>query len=331
MNTLKMIVEMKTKSLKKLGDEKALDALVDFPIESLRLFFNELEKNNLKIKKQSKTDNLKRYIDSLSSSLSPTNPFFSSNYNEISIELENGKNLDLTMNIKGNSLIWGFTYELVNVKFDTMQPIKLTGKSLNEVYNTIIKKIIDATKLKYKNIDDWDNAKKYSLSLKEKEPKIYEVLKRIAERYNFVIYHRKKRSKFYQDEFEIHYKLFNEVKNYSYKITDLISDYTNEIEYKFQVEELKKISKLIINRSIANNYFIKRMDMLAKNEYLYLEMIYDENSGKSKKNNSNYTLLEIHNSVTKKFIEYIDNWQFKENQLIEKDDALKNIIKKVFK
>jgi len=331
---LKQLLEARSKSLEKLGNENALDVLAEFPIESIKLLFRKLKQVGLEVNK----NNIEKIIDrlrrSVTDSLGPHNPMFSTNIFEIEFDLAKNKEpVEIEFQVKKNKLYWGFMAGPVRVGTTETKPIKLTNISLNTVFDNIIEELAEAKKLgkRYgRNREEYEKGREFSKKLHKEEPKIFNKLKRIAEKYHFKIdgsYSNEDR--YYLTLHFTNYliKPFQQTRSMLLILSEL-EDFQKKIRYRYQVEEAKKFLKLLDTRLVANNYFIIRMGIMGNDDGFFIDIESGNSKDYSKK--SLIPLKEMHDKRLKNFMEKFNKFKIEPDEELSRSDAYHIVIEKIF-
>lgn len=334
MNRLNMLLEIKSKSLERLGDEKVLDVLSGFPVEATRLIIAKAEEHLGKMRPDFKKEVIEQIERKVNDEYPLENPFFR-RYNPIEIYLhtDRDKFASLILQVKENKIIWGFKSGKVDVGYVSTAPINPNNKTFNQVIDQIIERMVEAQKFgeRYDSKhEDWEKAWEYNRTLDKKKPKIHEIIKKVAETYNCKVARFDDERKYLQ--IEIMYEI---VKNYDHyntpeKARKIINDYNRRIIYKFQLEDLKKLTDALVSRLHSYNYFVIRMQgstNAIEDNGIYIELIFDQTSGKKKLKNGK-ELKEDDKLNVEHFKKELEKWPAQYDDT--KEDIYKKIIRKAF-
>lgn len=318
---LKQLLEARSKSLEKLGNENALDVLAEFPIESMRLLFRKLKQVGLEVDKNNIEKIIDRLRSSMTDSLGPHNPMFSTNRFEIEFDLAKNKEpVEMEFQVKKNKLYWGFMAGPVSVGTTETKPIKLTNISLNTVFDNIIEELAEAKKLgkRYSgNREEYEKGREFSKKL-HKEPKIFSKLKRIAEKYHFKI------DGSYSNEDRYYLTLYFTnylTKPYPGKLDSILRKlhFQRKIRYRYQVEEAKKFLKLLDTRLVANNYFIIRIDIIGNDDGFFINI--ESGNPKDYSRKSLIPLKEMHDKRLKNFMGKFNEFKIEPDEELSRSDV----------
>jgi hypothetical protein len=154
-STLGQLLEIKSSSLEKLGKEKVLDVMTNFPVEMVRIFYQALEDEGMKIKGTTIQQDVQRFAEYTKiPGMSSKNPWLdTNNRNEFEFTDENtkdnkgkGTTIKIEIKLKGTEAQWGIDARYFRqITTEESQPIKLTNLSAQDFAKQIAstaKKII---------------------------------------------------------------------------------------------------------------------------------------------------------------------------------------------
>jgi hypothetical protein len=283
-----IILEVKTKSLSKLGTDPVIAVVTDFPKEFLRMLFQGLRKV-FDIPPEVPEQAVQKMGElTIGSSLSNRNPWLDAN-NDYKIEFTDKKSaheVEITLNFVGNEAVWGvsISYDRVLEKRRTL-PIRIGKMTANEFVDNFVgkmKQIMTDLKPRWPRTPDNEEAEERAeKGLKKELPDIINKLQPFAKK-NLLFFGEER-----NDSKRGVHRLFLRpsfskygIGNWSREIGKVnwgdingrwssFDDPLRSFNYAFQVEMLAKTMPLFWKRLRDNNILV--MNGGYNGEYIWLD------------------------------------------------------------
>lgn len=332
---LEKLFEISSKSLKKLGDVKAVNVAADYPEDFARILFKELEKENIKIKPKTKTEIINHIRSELTDNMSPINPWFKDR-GFVDFTAEGCKHsVAISLFMKENKALWGIQVAYMGRSKETTKPISLTSITATELWSKIaknVKKLIDAGAGE-RDADKYKEALEVSKSMKAPSLKISKIIKRVTENYmlSFSVQEKEDRksiSMSINPSLE-KYGIGGEYSEALIKTNVIWPDKDDllRFKYSFQLDELKKAWSIILKRIETNGYLIiDGGSFAASRDYFWFKVdIVNPNHKNLRWKDSTYQ--EAHDEIKKKTDTLFDETLVEEMSLSE---FMRKVVENIF-
>jgi len=324
------LVEARTTSLQKLKKTNAIDVASEYPEEFVRILFNEIEKLGFKLKGESKKKILDKIRESITDVFHGGNPLLNTNNHlKFEVETESGEEIDFDMYIEGNEFNWrinaGRFYRQASGKTN------LRNKSVVVAFEDLLQRLETAMTAPdlYRASDK--ETEEFMKKVRGKPSKPAEIISRIAKHFGMRGGQEGERSSrgvqiFLRPSSEmigIPRGIATEVeKQFSH------SDYTN-FKYTYQLDQLQKAFKVLVQRLEANNYLITDLGF-GGNDYLYLYVDQYNPNRINQRFRGNKTYQEVHDLLKEEqFKRYMESMKDKA-EYATKEHAQRDFIEKTF-
>ena len=334
---IKTLLEIRSKSLQKLGDENAIDVLAEFPADATRLLLGKIES-------EISTLANKRYImhkikDELKANWTSKNIYFSDNYFSLPLEFDSGIKMSLRISVIENKIYYDLNTLYLALSQNT---INLKNKSLNFIFDEIVdttEEVYDAMKkeLVGKNIP-FDKYEKINRELKNikvkhennKEPQIIKRISMIAKKFNLRVEKDDETSNKTTVSITVSYDLNINSEKLDSMYIDLYDRTKNSFNCRFQLEKLIKFVNLLEKRLRDNGYYFVKLIFTYNQTNLFARIKFG--NPEDFDGASDNKLIDLHNMYLDSFRRAIKNFKYVDGKKdISEEEFLRALILKIFK